>query len=98
MGDNSLGNLIKNLQKLDAFQHSAPPPEKLTCITDFARWEVRFKDNLQGADAKAQSVAILALLDNKVYDPTRSADISAVLTPLVVLDGLWEILGSSEHP
>lgn len=38
------------------------------------------------------------LLVDEVYDPTRSADISAASTPSVVLDGLREILDSSEHP
>ncbi|VDM00219.1 unnamed protein product [Schistocephalus solidus] len=96
MGDNSLGKLIKELQKLAV--HSAPTPEKLTRDTDFARWEAWCKDFLQGFDAKAQSGAILALLDEKVYDLARSADIWAAASTSVFLDGLCEILGSSEHP
>ncbi|VDL96148.1 unnamed protein product [Schistocephalus solidus] len=42
--------------------------EKLTRFTDFARWEVRCKDQLQGVDAKAKSGAIRGLLDDEVYD------------------------------
>lgn len=38
MGDSLLGKLIKELQKLGASQHSAPPPEKLPRFTDFTRW------------------------------------------------------------
>ncbi|VDM02054.1 unnamed protein product [Schistocephalus solidus] len=98
MGDNSLGKLIKELQKLTASKHSTPSPAKLTCSTDFARWEARCKDFLQGFDANAQSGAILAHLDDEVYVLARSADISVTSTPSVVLDGLREILGSSEHP
>ncbi|VDM00005.1 unnamed protein product [Schistocephalus solidus] len=84
------------MQKLAV--HSAPPPEKLTRVTDFARWEARCKDYQQGVDPKAQSGAILALLDDEVYDLARSADISAAASPSVVPDGIREILGSSEHP
>ncbi|VDM00723.1 unnamed protein product [Schistocephalus solidus] len=90
--------LTKEPQKLGASQHSALPPEKLTRFTDFTRWEARSKDYLQGVNAKAQSGAIMALLDDEVYDPTRSTDISAASTPLVVLDGLSAILGSFEYP
>ncbi|VDL95918.1 unnamed protein product [Schistocephalus solidus] len=79
-------------------QHFGPPPEKLTLVTDFARWVARCKDYLQVADAKAQSGAILALLGDEVYDLARSADTSAVSTPSVVLDGLRKILWSSENP
>ncbi|VDL98565.1 unnamed protein product [Schistocephalus solidus] len=95
MGDNSLGKLIKELQKLAV--HSASAPEKLTRDTDFARWEAPCKDNLQGFDAKVQIGAMLVLLDDEVYDFARSADISAAESPSVVLDGLREILGSSEY-
>uniref|UniRef100_A0A183TS60 Retrotrans_gag domain-containing protein n=1 Tax=Schistocephalus solidus TaxID=70667 RepID=A0A183TS60_SCHSO len=47
----------------------------LTRFTDFARWEARCKDYLQGLYAKARTGTILALLDDEVYDLTRSADI-----------------------
>ncbi|VDL94209.1 unnamed protein product [Schistocephalus solidus] len=66
MSDNSLGKLIKELQKLAASKHSTPPPEKLTRSTDFSRWEARCKDYLQGVNANAQSGAILAILDDEV--------------------------------
>ncbi|VDM00242.1 unnamed protein product [Schistocephalus solidus] len=89
-----MGKLIKELQKLFVSRYSAPPPEKLTHFADFALWEARCKDYLQYVDAKAQSGAILALLDDEVYDLDRSTAISAALTPSVVLDGLHEILGS----
>ncbi|VDL95917.1 unnamed protein product [Schistocephalus solidus] len=96
MGDNSPGKLIKELQKLAV--HSAPPPAKLIHDTDFARWGARCQDYLQGLDVKSQSGAILTLLDDEIYDLARSADISSAASPSVVLDGLREILGSSEHP
>ncbi|VDM05184.1 unnamed protein product [Schistocephalus solidus] len=60
-------------------------------------FSVRDKD-WQGLDARAHSGAILALLDDEVYDLTLSADISAATAPSAVLDGLRKILGSSEHP
>ncbi|VDM03901.1 unnamed protein product [Schistocephalus solidus] len=66
MGDNLLGKLVKELQKLTV--PSALPPEKLTRETNFARWKARCKDFLQGLDARAHSGAILALLDDEVYD------------------------------
>ncbi|VDL86258.1 unnamed protein product [Schistocephalus solidus] len=91
MVDNSLGKSIKEPQKLAV--HSAPPPEKLTCDTDFARWKARCKDYFQGFDAKAQSGAILALLDDEIYDLVRSVDISSAASPSVIPDGLREILG-----
>ncbi|VDL99338.1 unnamed protein product [Schistocephalus solidus] len=78
--------------------HSAPPPEKLTRETNFARWEARGKDYLQGLHAMAHSGAILALLADEVYDLALSADISAATAPSAVLDGLCKILGSFEHP
>ncbi|VDL99708.1 unnamed protein product [Schistocephalus solidus] len=59
-------------------------------------FEAYCKVNLLGFDAKAKSGTIRALLDDEVYDLSRSADISAASTPLVFLDGLLEILGSSE--
>ncbi|VDM04959.1 unnamed protein product [Schistocephalus solidus] len=90
MGDNSLGKLVKKLQKLTV--HSTPPPEKLTPETYFARWEARCKDFLQGLDAGARSGAFLALLDDEVYDLVLSADISAATASSAVLDGLREIL------
>ncbi|VDL86822.1 unnamed protein product [Schistocephalus solidus] len=82
MGDNLLGKLVKELQKLTA--HSMPPPEKLTRETNFTRW--------------VHSGAILALLDDKVYDLALSEDISAATAPSAVLDGLRKIIGSFEHP
>ncbi|VDL99415.1 unnamed protein product [Schistocephalus solidus] len=91
MGDNLLGKSVKELQKLTV--HSAPPPEKLTRKTNFALWEARCKDYLQGLDARAHSGAILALLDDEVYDLALSADISAATAPSAVLDSLREILG-----
>ncbi|VDL87964.1 unnamed protein product, partial [Schistocephalus solidus] len=91
-----MGKLVKELQKLTV--HSAIPPEKLTRETNFARWESRCKDYLQGLDARAHSGAILALLDDEVYDLALSADLLAATAPSAVLDGLREILGSFEHP
>ncbi|VDL89971.1 unnamed protein product [Schistocephalus solidus] len=96
MSDNSLGKLVKELQKLT--MHSAPQPEKLTRETHFARWEARCKEYLQGLDARAHNGAILALLDDEVYDLALSADILAATAPSAVLNGLREILGSSKHP
>ncbi|VDM04950.1 unnamed protein product [Schistocephalus solidus] len=96
MGDNSLGKLVKKLQKLTV--HSAPPQEKLTRETNFARWEARCKDYLQGRHARAHSGAILAPLDDEDYDHTLSADISVATAPSAVPDGFRKILGSSEHP
>ncbi|VDL92467.1 unnamed protein product [Schistocephalus solidus] len=96
MGDNSLGKLVKELQKLTV--HSAPPPENLTHEINLTCSEVRCKDYLQGLDASALSGAILALLDDEVYDFALSADISVGTAPSAVLDDLREILGSSEHP
>ncbi|VDL96796.1 unnamed protein product [Schistocephalus solidus] len=96
IGDNFLGKLVKELQKLT--MNSAHLPEKLTRETNFARWEARCKVYLQGLDARAHSGAILALLDDEVYDLALSADISAATAPSAVLDGLREILGSFEHP
>ncbi|VDL92946.1 unnamed protein product [Schistocephalus solidus] len=96
MVDNSRGKLVKELQKLT--MHSVAPPEKLTRETNFARWEVRCKDNLQGLDARAHIGAFLAILDDEVYDLALSADISAATAPSSVLDGLREILGSFEFP
>ncbi|VDM04272.1 unnamed protein product [Schistocephalus solidus] len=98
MGDNLEGKLIKELQKLGVSQYSAPPPEKLTRFADFVHWEASCKDYLQGFDAKVQSGVILVLLGNKVYDLALSKDILVASIPSVVLDGLREILGSSEHP
>ncbi|VDM05992.1 unnamed protein product [Schistocephalus solidus] len=60
----------------------------MTRDTDFARWEARCKDYLQGFDAKAQSVAILALLCDEFYDLARSADISAASSPSKALNTL----------
>ncbi|VDM01778.1 unnamed protein product [Schistocephalus solidus] len=74
------------------------PVEKLTRFADFVRWEARCIDYVRGFDAKAQSGAILALLDDEFYDLAHSANLSAASTPSVVLDGLREILRSSEHP
>ncbi|VDL91225.1 unnamed protein product [Schistocephalus solidus] len=53
------------------------------------------KTNLE---VPTQSGAILALLDDEVYEFTRSANISVASTTSVVLSGLHEILGSSENP
>ncbi|VDL90271.1 unnamed protein product [Schistocephalus solidus] len=83
------------MQKL--IVHSAPLPEKLTRAKNFARWDARCKHYLQGLDARAHSGAILALLDDEVYDLALSADISVATARSDVLDGLREILGSSEH-
>ncbi|VDL96082.1 unnamed protein product [Schistocephalus solidus] len=69
-------------------------PEKLTRYAHFARC----KDYLEGVDARTQSGAILALLDEEVYDLARSLDISEASTPSFVLNGVREIFGSSEHP
>ncbi|VDL87345.1 unnamed protein product [Schistocephalus solidus] len=96
MGDNFLGKLVKELQKLTV--HSTPTPEKLTCETNFACWEERCKDYLQGLNARAHSEVIRALLDDEVYDLALSSDISAATATSTVLDGLREILGSFEHP
>ncbi|VDM00772.1 unnamed protein product [Schistocephalus solidus] len=81
MDDNSLGKLIRELQKLAASQHFAPLPEKLTRAAYFTRWEAQCKIYLLGVDAKAHRGAILALLEDEVYDVAHSADISAALTP-----------------
>uniref|UniRef100_A0A183TUC1 NAD(P)-dependent oxidoreductase n=1 Tax=Schistocephalus solidus TaxID=70667 RepID=A0A183TUC1_SCHSO len=59
--------------------------------------EGRCKYYLQGADVEAQIEAVLALLDDEVYDIARSADISVASTPSVVLEGFRKIFGSSEH-
>ncbi|VDM01312.1 unnamed protein product [Schistocephalus solidus] len=96
MGDNSLGKLVKELQKLTV--HSANPPEKLTRETNFARLEVRCKDYLQDLDAMAHRGATMALLDDEFYDLALLTDISAATAPSAILDGLREILGSSENP
>ncbi|VDM03634.1 unnamed protein product [Schistocephalus solidus] len=74
--------LVKELQKLTV--HSEPPPEKLTREKSFARWQARCKDYLQGLDARAHSGAILALLDDEVYDLAFSADISAATAPSAI--------------
>ncbi|VDL99632.1 unnamed protein product [Schistocephalus solidus] len=70
MGDNFLGKLVKELQKLTV--HSAPQPEKLTHETNFARWEARCEVYLQGLDARAHSGAILTLLDDEVQKVDQS--------------------------
>ncbi|VDM00879.1 unnamed protein product [Schistocephalus solidus] len=88
--------LIWPWQKLTV--HFAPPPEKLTRKSNFARWEARCKDYLQRLDESALSGAILALLDYEVYYLALTADILAATAPSAVLDGLREILGTSEHP
>ncbi|VDL91431.1 unnamed protein product [Schistocephalus solidus] len=88
MSDNLVERLIKELQKLGVSYYSAPPPEMLTRLTDFAFLEARCKDYLQGIDAKAHIGASLTVQDDEVYDLRRSADISASSTPSVVLDGL----------
>ncbi|VDL95902.1 unnamed protein product [Schistocephalus solidus] len=60
--------------------------------------EARCKDYLQGLDARAHIGAILTLLDDEVYDLALSANISVATALLAVLDGLREILESSDHP
>ncbi|VDL96875.1 unnamed protein product [Schistocephalus solidus] len=67
MGDNSLGNLIKELQRLAASKHSAspPPPEKLTRSTDFARWRRSFPT----MDTKAMNTRVLERLVAGFRDP-----------------------------
>ncbi|VDL88697.1 unnamed protein product [Schistocephalus solidus] len=98
MCDNLVEKLIKELHKLGGSQYSAPTPEKLTRFLVFARWAAHCKDYLQNVNANAQIGAIVALLDEEIYDFAFSADILAASTHLVVLDGLREILGSSDQP
>ncbi|VDM03084.1 unnamed protein product [Schistocephalus solidus] len=84
MDDNLVGNLIKELQKLGVSQYSAHLSDKLTRFTEFASWEARCKAYLQSDNAKVQSGAILAPLDEKIHDRARSADISVASTPSVL--------------
>ncbi|VDM01390.1 unnamed protein product [Schistocephalus solidus] len=77
MADNLEGKLLKELLRLGMSQSPVPSPEKLTHFADFARWEAPCKHFHQDVDAKAQSGAILAMLDDEVYDLARLADISA---------------------
>ncbi|VDM02637.1 unnamed protein product [Schistocephalus solidus] len=75
IGDDLVGKLIKELQKLGVSQYSVPPPEKITCYADFARWEARGKDYLEGVDTRAQIGTILALLDDEALALAREEEV-----------------------
>ncbi|VDL87569.1 unnamed protein product [Schistocephalus solidus] len=59
MDNNSLGKLIKEQQNVTASQHSAPSPEKLTRVTDFAHWEARCKDYLKADISTALTPSVV---------------------------------------
>ncbi|BHF85374.1 hypothetical protein SprV_1002853800 [Sparganum proliferum] len=77
MSDNLVGKLVKELQKLALPTASEPPPAKLSRSGNFDRWVSRMEDYLQGIDASGHASAILAQLDDDVYDLARAAGISS---------------------
>ncbi|BHF70496.1 hypothetical protein SprV_0301354700 [Sparganum proliferum] len=88
MSDNLVGKLIKELQKLALPTASEPPLAKLSRAGNFDRWVSR----MQGIDASGHGSAILAQLDDDVYDLARAAGISSSMPGTEILKNLRGIL------
>ncbi|BHF80050.1 hypothetical protein SprV_0702317400 [Sparganum proliferum] len=92
MSDNLVGKLVKELQKLALPTASEPPPAKLSRSGNFDRWVSRMEDYLRGIDASGHGSAILAQLDDDVYDLARAAGISSSMPGTEILKNLRGIL------
>ncbi|BHF83808.1 hypothetical protein SprV_0902695500 [Sparganum proliferum] len=92
MSDNLVAKLVKELQKLALPTASEPPPAKLSRAGNFDRWVSRMEDYLRGIDASGHGSAILAQLDDDVYDLARTAGISSSMPGTEILKNLRGIL------
>ncbi|BHF78725.1 hypothetical protein SprV_0602183900 [Sparganum proliferum] len=92
MSDNLVGKLVKELQKLALPTASDPPPAKLSRARNFDRWVSRVEDHLRGVDASGHGSAILAQLNDDVYDLARAAGISSSMPGTEIFKTLRSIL------